>query len=324
MGNDTLATLAAGGLVPVKSTEIALESEDLDLSLHQVRVRYTFRNASDHDIEAVVAFPLPEIDGVGVFYVPMVLPLSRSINFMDFRVEQLWPSPGSGSASWKRTPVATETEVRAFLEDKDITDELSRLGLPVSVLDPRMDSAISALPPQTREALLKNETIGMEETTGPDKTKRQMYYPGWSTRVQFYWKQRFPSHAVTVLEQTYVPVVGGGYIVKNGSETKDLAPFCVTPHQRENIEEQVARSPATYDGSPVLLEREIKYILTTANNWSGPIEEFRLSIRTDSPTEIVLTCTPGLAQVSPSEYRLMRSNFRPDRELDLLIIEKNK
>ena len=33
--NDTLATLGAGGLVPVKSSQITMEREDLQLSVQQ-------------------------------------------------------------------------------------------------------------------------------------------------------------------------------------------------------------------------------------------------------------------------------------------------
>ncbi len=320
--NDTLATMAAGGLVPVKSTEIVLQSEELDISLHQVKVRYTFRNASDHEIEAVVAFPLPEINGGDLFHVPTVFPFSGSVNFVDFKVEQLWPAAGSGSASWKREPVPTEIAVRAFHDNDDITEKLRELGLPISVLDSRMDSSINALPPKTREALVKDEIVGMEEGTGVDKTKRQLYYPWWSNHVQFYWKQHFAANALTVLEQTYIPVVGGGYIVKGGSGTADLRPFCVAPRQKQRIATLLSGMPE--DGSAGLLEREVKYILTTANNWSGPIGEFRLSIHTDSPQDVLVSCMPGLAPSSPTEYRVTRSNFHPDHELDVMIVQKKQ
>jgi hypothetical protein len=69
------------------------------------------------------------------------------------------------------------------------------------------------------------------------------------------------------------------------------------------------------------LERRIQYILTTANNWSGPIRSFRLSVIPDSPTDIVATCVPGLKRAGPARYELLRSNFRPDRELEVLILQ---
>ncbi len=329
--NDTLSTLAAGGLVPIKSTDIVLQSEELDISLPQVRVRYTFHNQSDHDIEPTVAFPLPEVDGADLFHVPTLIPFSDPANFVNFKVEQLWAAPGSGNAAWDRKPISTEIELRAFHQDKDITETLRRLGLPLSVLDSRMDTSISALKPETKkEVLLKDEIIGFDETAGADGKTRRLYYPGWSNRIQFYWKQRFPANAITVLEQTYMPVVGGGYIVKTQDpairgETADLGPFCIQPHQQQSIAELLSGMPE--DGSAGLLEREIKYILTTANHWSGPIREFRLTIHTDSPRDVVLTCMTGFTQSSPTEYRLTHTNSRPSSELDVMIvqrIEKNR
>jgi hypothetical protein len=63
LANDTMVTLEAGGLVPVKSSKVAMESERLRISVHRVTVDYVFRNTSDQDVDAVVAFPLPELDG---------------------------------------------------------------------------------------------------------------------------------------------------------------------------------------------------------------------------------------------------------------------
>lgn len=52
--NDTEVTLAAGGLIPIRSTQIEMVSENLDISAHSVNVRYMFLNTTDHDIDAEV------------------------------------------------------------------------------------------------------------------------------------------------------------------------------------------------------------------------------------------------------------------------------
>ena len=39
------------------------------------------------------------------------------------------------------------------------------------------------------------------------------------------------------------------------------------------------------------------------------------------PDDMVVTCMPGLKRVAPARYELARSNFRPDRELDVLILQ---
>jgi hypothetical protein len=59
--NDGAAGLDAGELVFKHLDGVRMESEDLFISEKEVRVRYLFRNTTDHDIESVVAFPLPPI-----------------------------------------------------------------------------------------------------------------------------------------------------------------------------------------------------------------------------------------------------------------------
>jgi hypothetical protein len=72
--NDTMVTLGAGGLIPIKSTEIVMESEDLQVSAHQITVKYVFRNTTHHDVDATVAFPLPPLDGGTVENSPISIP----------------------------------------------------------------------------------------------------------------------------------------------------------------------------------------------------------------------------------------------------------
>jgi hypothetical protein len=61
-----------------------------------------------------------------------------------------------------------------------------------------------------------------------------------------------------------------------------------------------------------------------ANDWNGPIKRFHLVINSDSPQDIVLTCTPGLKRRGPTRYELTRSNFRPKSDLKLLIPQPNR
>src|SRR5215469_1650651 len=100
--NDTLATLGAGGLVPVKSSTIVMESENLHITLHRITVDYVFRNTSNQDVDAVVAFPLPELDGAAIEVSPIELPSKDPTNFLSFKL------------TVDGKPVSTKVEVRAF------------------------------------------------------------------------------------------------------------------------------------------------------------------------------------------------------------------
>jgi hypothetical protein len=57
--NDSAAGLDGGQLVLKQAETIRMDSEDLFLSMKEVRIRYEFRNTSPKDVETIVAFPLP-------------------------------------------------------------------------------------------------------------------------------------------------------------------------------------------------------------------------------------------------------------------------
>jgi hypothetical protein len=60
VANDTLARVPVrGGLEFVKSENIRMVEEDLEISLKRIRVKYRFLNESDQDISSTVAFRLP-------------------------------------------------------------------------------------------------------------------------------------------------------------------------------------------------------------------------------------------------------------------------
>jgi hypothetical protein len=63
LANDSIAELGAGGIVLSRSDVVAMEKEDLFISMEKVEVDYVFRNQSDEDVNAVVAFPMPDIEG---------------------------------------------------------------------------------------------------------------------------------------------------------------------------------------------------------------------------------------------------------------------
>jgi hypothetical protein len=59
--NDTEAELATGGLVFTKSDDIEMQSENLFISMKEIRVQYHFYNHSNRDIITQIAFPMPHI-----------------------------------------------------------------------------------------------------------------------------------------------------------------------------------------------------------------------------------------------------------------------
>ena len=299
--NDTMVTLGAGGLVPAKSAEIAMESEDLQISVRQISIRYIFRNKTTRAVDAVVAFPLPALDGGDLDNEPMRLPSKDPVNFVDFKL------------SVNGHPVQPSVEVRASFEGKDITDSLRAVGLPIAVADKGFGAAFRKLPAAKRDQLEKDSWV---ECPG----EPAVCAPYWQTHVRYYWTQHFPAGAAVQVEHSYRPVVGGSYIAGSMSGASNVRPYCGGKAALDQIAALKKRHPAKKPDDPVLFEKTIQYILTTANNWSGPIGTFHLTVSTESPEEILLTCMAGVERTAPTRYELTARNFRPAKDLDLLIL----
>ena len=308
-----MATLGAGGLIPSKSTEVVMESEDLRISVRQIDVNYIFRNATNHDVDAIIAFPLPPLHGATIEHVPISIPSKDPVNFMAFAV------------SVDGRPVSPEVELRAFNDGKDITAQLTGLGLPVSVLDPQLAVAISKLGTKQRKKLETDSLIGDEEIQGGVNAKVEHHiWASWETRIQFYWSQHFPAGSTLHVSHSYRPIVGGSYIVRSDDGNFSVKPYCGGPETLAQIRDLKTKLGKKNDSGVDLLERRIQYILTTGNNWSGPIRNFHLQIVKDKPEDILTTCFPGVRRTSDTTYELSRTNFHPDSELSLLILEPYK
>ncbi len=305
LANDTLATLGAGGLIPVASSAIAMESEDLVVSLDRITITYTFRNKTAHDIVSTVAFPLPALEGDDVENVPMAVPSHDKLNFVGFRVDQ------------DGRPIPVQVMTQSFHDNHDITDKLRALNLPISVLDKSLVAKLSQLNPANQRSL---ESAGLIECDPSDNGSRRCW-ARWSTRTQFHWKQHFPAGAAVHLHQTYRPFVGGSYIPSNYSGVRTIRPYCGGAQALEAIRDYKRRHPERKD--ILLFANELEYILTTANNWNGPIGNFHLTVTAGSPEDIVLTCMPGFRRVSPLRYEFAEAGFRPASELKLMILSSH-
>ena len=64
----------------------------------------------------------------------------------------------------------------------------------------------------------------------------------------------------------------------------------------------------------------IGYILTTGGNWRSPIGDFRMVIDKGSPNAIISFCGEGVRRISPTQFEVRHRNWRPDRDLAILIV----
>jgi len=300
--NDTMMVLGAGGLVPLKTTTVAMESEDLEISPTGIRVHYVFRNSSAKDVTATVGFPLPLLKGMDLSVAPMTLPDKDSDNFVDFAV----------TADGK--PVETKLELKALNGRVDETAVLKKYGLSPSLLTGT--DAIAKLTAGQKTVLTNAKLLQGADYPEPGA-------PMWNMQATYYWTQVFPAKSTVDVVHTYKPVVGGSYLPKSENGDPSMKKFCGTAATAKAI----AAQQASYAGSAddiAVYQREVEYVLKTANNWSGPIGKFHLTVRLGSADDVMSTCFEGLKQTSPTTFETTRANFRPVQDLDVMIWQKAK
>ncbi|MBI5655356.1 MAG: DUF4424 family protein [Geobacter sp.] len=113
--NDSTARIGAGGITLLKSENIRMLQEELEISTQKIRVRYRFINESDQDIKTTVAFPLPDYE-----WNPEIVEYKGLIADKKFHSFKNWTN-GKHIAS-KRTQ-------RAQISGTDVTDQLRKIGL---------------------------------------------------------------------------------------------------------------------------------------------------------------------------------------------------
>lgn len=297
VANDSIATLGAGGLILVRADTITMEKEDLFVSLGEVRVNYRFRNNSAEDRTYLVAFPMPEIDPQNYLESDISVPDRNQENFMNFAV---------AVAGIKIKP---NLEMRALSGGLDITDIVTKLGLPLNPLADATRKAVGALPREKLEPLLAMGAIAVDDNGAA---------PAWSLKSTYYWQQKFPAKAALAVTHTYTPAAGATFYYESTDNAGTLArDFCIDAGTAKAIARKIA---AGSKDSPYLMQRTIDYILTTGANWQGAIGDFRLVVDKGAPEAIVSFCMEGVNKISPTQFEVRKTDFYPTDELHILLL----
>lgn len=296
--NDATAIIGVGGLQLVYNSAIEIVSEDLYVSPEEVRVRYVFRNITDSPVTNTVAFPLPPLNGYELLesYVDVADPNAE--NYVNFRI---W-------LDGKELTPNVYSRVTALGVDR--TDLLRSTGLPLSPLSYEGAEMIGDLPPEMQERLERAGLIAIEDWGT---------LALWQLETTFYWEQTFPVGADVVVEHSYRPVVGYSFFGDYQFEDETyLERYCMDDSFLAAAQRMLAAEEVDF---PILDERRIQYILTTANNWASPIGTFHLTVDKGMESAIVSFCGTGVTKTGPTTFELTETNYYPDRELDILIVD---
>lgn len=311
LANDSIAELATGGLVLTETAEIEMAREDLRISAERIEVDYTFRNRTDRDIWATVAFPMPEIGGPPGM--PEAIP-AQTPNFLDFRVVQ------DGVA------LPSELEARAFAGGREITSLLSGADVPLFSADPDAQAALDRLDAATAADWAGQGIIEIEEwDDGHGMQTRRV--PLWTTRSNLHWETQFPAGASVDVAHSYRPAIGGtaglNFIdydtLRVGGPALDdyRRRYCMDDAFIDAVNRRLANRA---DGM-LPSETRIAYVLGTGGNWAGGrIGAFTLTVDKGDPKALVSFCGTGVRKIGPTTFQMTATDYAPPEMLEVLIV----
>ncbi len=295
--NDSVAELGAGGLQIVHADQIAMTSEDLFISLQKVEVNYVFTNTGDQDQTVTVAFPMPDLDPDLYLNEDLSLPQAGQDNSLDFHV------------AVEGTPVETKLEMRALSGVLDVTNELKALDIPLNPMADPTRKAVAALPTGKLAELVSQGAVVIDGDT---------QQPAWTLKSAYYWSQMFPAHKPLQVSHSYIPAVGATFY-SGGEEqaASNKIRYCIDDGTRSAMD---AIAKAAKAKNFLAEERHIQYVLTTGANWAGGIGTFHLTVDKGAPDNIISLCMDGIEKTGPTKFEAFKTEFSPDKDLDILIV----
>jgi hypothetical protein len=292
--NDAAVEVTPSGLQFKFQKDVSIEKEELTISTDKIEVTYLFKNQSKSDIITEVAFPIPEYKWAMV---------RRSVtDFADFTVE----------VDGKRKPY--KQEVKAFAKGKDCTRILREMNISITDFGKYESGFYTGMKEPFVHQLKpadKKKLIGQGILTAFIEEEPDVVHPDWSVSIKYYWIQRFPAQKIVTVKHSYGPYVG-------------FQPFCASRSDdveflRKNacINENILswmRNNGTL-GADCLWVIWVSYVLTTANNWHGPIKDFHLAMEKKADEEMSTCFDQRIRKTGDNRYELQVKDFVPERDL---------
>ncbi|RWP32754.1 DUF4424 domain-containing protein [Mesorhizobium sp.] len=308
--NDSIAELGTGGLILSRSDAVAMESEDLYISPEKVTVDYVFRNNTDKDVDAIVAFPMPDIEG-DPNEMPAI-PDGQSDNFLGFEVTI------DGVAA------KPQLEQKAFALGIDISADLKSQNVPFYPFGDAARAALAKLPQAVADDWIDRGLI-IEDTADDGSGMKTVYVPFWQLRSTYWWRSTFPANKAVRVAHRYKPSVGATSSVSffydgqfQGQYAAYKTRYCMDG-AFENAIRKAAKS--TPDGTPRYFENRIAYVLTTGGNWAtGSIGKFKLTVDKGDPKNLVSFCGENVRKVGPTRFEMTAENFYPEHDIDIMLL----
>lgn len=311
--NDSLGRVGAGGIELLTTSFIQMKQEILEISPKQINVSYQFFNTSNKDTKSLVAFPMPSYG-----FAPGFDAWEQNMHPIDdFKV------------SVEGVNVETQEHYKMLHGGVDVTNTLQSAGLTTSQMinfggcfySDEKSTFICDLNDEQKAILGKQGIIELDENN--------VGVPRWEIEKTLTWEQTFPAKTLLSVKHTYVPLKGGNfsYPVYQGKKNEgsfyhaaavaeDNAEACLDDSFKRAYNARLEKLVAAGAKTIMVDLDDVEYILGTAKNWAGPIQDFVLQIKKADKDQLVSLCFPGSAvKVDPLTIEFKHKNFVPQDKL---------
>jgi hypothetical protein len=310
LANDSEAAIGVGGLALTQNNAISMDSEDLYISAQEVRVKYRFTNRSAKDLTLTVSFPVPSIPGDDAeLYGYTGIPDLERLKFR---------------TTVNGQPVKLGSVRRAEVKGKDVTARIAALGWPLDWFGGTDEppAFIAKLTPAQRAAYLKEGLLRRD----PDNPG--VVWPAWDMVTHITRRQLFPAGKTVEVTHRYEPLTGGSVAGALHPEARRsegfaeyAAQYCIDQDFLTGFDRGFTAAQRRSPDTMYYTETWISYILKSGANWRGPIGQFRLVVDKGRPERLVSFCMDGVKKISPTQFEVVKRNFEPSRDLEILIVK---
>jgi Domain of unknown function (DUF4424) len=297
--NDSSAQMRAGGLVLQRTNAVSMVSEDLFVSREKIKVRYLYRNVTRQPVTLTITFPLPD-------RVPFE-GSERSVTIDDGSPDFVgFTTKVNGRA------VPLTSNQQALVGQRDVTALLQSVRLLVAPDVGDVSDRIERLSSAQKSRLKQGGALDADDQ------------PQWTLKTNFVRQQTFPVGRDVIVEHEYAASEGGSVGTPLTSRDVDVetlrdyrTTYCVDDAFLRAARAMGARESR---GSGSVQEVWVSYVLKTGANWAGPIGRFRLVVDKGDTEALVSFCGQNVTKISPTQFEMVRTNWRPDKDLDLLFL----
>ena len=206
---------------------------------------------------------------------------------------------------------------------RDVTAELERFGLPLTLEVDRIRDILLAMSPEDQAAA---KAAGIADFYEGDASQNVSpdAYGAWSIVTRYHWTQTFPAGKVVKVSHAYTNRPPGGiFYWADPPEDYQLYlrdQYCIDEGTSKAMVKAL-KNPEGDEFGNFGSSYNISYVLRTANSWAGPIGKFTLTLDKGDPKNVISLCAEGVKKTGPTTFVVEKTNYTPDRDLEVLIVQ---